>query len=185
MSNKERMINNGLDPFLKKNTDGSVEKWEGGLNPLYNYKKNNSNLSAEIKINETHLVTLLREESTGFLSVDYLPIINPLEGELNKLYSICEIKDSLDDDLNEILDSNEEFRNVLKGWDFCLNLSRPYQGVISLKNLKFPNKQEIPEDEKIKLINKDKSDLKRYLKDRELPYAIDYTYGLARAKKTY
>ena len=44
----------------------------------------------QIKINETHLIALKKDEHGSGVSITYLPLANPLRGLLDDAYNKCE-----------------------------------------------------------------------------------------------
>ena len=87
-------------------------------------------MSQTIKINETHLIALKKDEHGSGVSITYLPLANPLRGLLDDAYNKCEDDLCYKEYANEILDSDERLRKViLSKRDFCLNLRGTYQGL--------------------------------------------------------
>ena len=100
-------------------------------------------MTQEIKINETHLIILKKNVGDKCISLDYLPIINPLTGLLNDAYKKCTDEILNKDYANEILDSDERLRGViLQEYDFCQSLDRAYQGLDKYSSLHYAYKEE-------------------------------------------
>lgn len=176
MGDAEYMIDNGLDPFMKKNSDGSLEEWDGGLNPIYREKMEFINARKNKKINKTHLIVIKKNDHDDHVYIDYIPIVNPLRKELDDLYDKCDTKNSVKSNVNEILDCNIEFREVLGEKDYCKHLHRPYQGIEDMAELSFCYDDKLTEEEKNDELEEDKAYLKKQMKIRDLPYAIEKTY---------
>jgi hypothetical protein len=133
----------------------------------------------QIKINETHLIALKKDEHGSGVSITYLPLANPLRGLLDDAYNKCEDDLCYKEYANEILGSDERLRKViLSKRDFCLNLRGTYQG-LSNQYIKFNpfftyrenfTDQELRDD-----VLKDKEFLKKSLETYGLAYAIETT----------
>ena len=92
----------------------------------------------EIQINDTHLIVLKRNSHDEGVSIDYLPLINPMRDLLDGVYKKCEDEISHKEYANEILDSDKNLRNIfLLDYDFCWAISRPFQGLADLSGCRF------------------------------------------------
>jgi hypothetical protein len=109
--------------------------------------------------------------------VDYIPIENPLRIELDNLYHKCDPDNYKYENLNDLLDSNEKFRDVLKKKDFCYFLNRPYQEIDSLESLEFVYDKNLTKEDKCTEMEDDAKYLKNQLQYRDLPYAVEQTYN--------
>jgi hypothetical protein len=129
------------------------------------------------KINESHLIVLKKNTHDDGVSIDYLPIINPLKGVFDDVYSKC------DDDIvnmeyvNKILDHDHRLREALLDYNFCLHVRRPWQGLDDNSKINFSySKDNLTEEEEKNEVLKDKKDLKEILEEHDLAYAIELAY---------
>ncbi len=131
------------------------------------------------KINESHLIVLKKNTHDDGVSIDYLPIINPLSDLLDDVYMKCEDDLCHKEYANEILDSDERLKKIiLSKRDFCLNLRGTYQGLSDqyIKHNPFFTYKDDFTDEELKAdVLKDKEFLKNDLKTYGLAYAIEST----------
>jgi hypothetical protein len=136
-------------------------------------------MTQEIKINETHLIILKKNVGDKCISLDYLPIINPLTGLLNDAYKKCTDEILNKDYANEILDSDERLRGViLQEYDFCQSLDRAYQGLDKYSSLHYAYKEEYKIQQELDdEIIADKKNLKKILEVYGLAYATSLLYN--------
>ena len=81
------------------------------------------------------------------------------------------------DYMNEILDYDHRLREVLLDYDFCLHISRPWQGLDDNSQISFSySKNDLSEEEKKNEALKDKKYLKEILEEHDLAYAIELAY---------
>lgn len=136
-------------------------------------------MSQTIKINETHLITLKKNQIGSGVSIAYLPIVNPLSGSLDDAYQKCENNLCHKEYANEILDSDEKLRkDILSKHDFCLDLKGTYQGLsdqYTKFNPFFTYKDDFTDQELKNDVLKDKAYLKESLEEYGLAYAIEIT----------
>ena len=129
------------------------------------------------KINETHLIVLKKNTNDDGVSIDYLPIINPLRGLFDDAYLKCD-DDRFDMEyVNEILDYDHRLREVLLDYNFCLHVRRPWQGLDNDSKISYSHSSnDLTNEEKKGEVLKDKKDLKELLKKHDLAYAIELAY---------
>ena len=129
------------------------------------------------KINETHLIVLKKNTNDDGVSIDYLPIINPLRGLFDDAYLKCD-DDRFDMEyVNEILDYDHRLREVLLDYNFCLHVRRPWQGLDNDSKISYSHSSnDLTNEEKKSEVLKDKEDLKELLKKHDLAYAIELAY---------
>ena len=129
------------------------------------------------KINETHLIVLKKNTNDDGVSIDYLPIINPLRGLFDDAYLKCD-DDRFDMEyVNEILDYDHRLREVLLDYNFCLHVRRPWQGLDNDSKISYSHSNnDLTNEEKKGEVLKDKKDLKELLKKHDLAYAIELAY---------
>ena len=134
----------------------------------------------EIKINDTHLIVLKRNSHDEGVSIDYLPLINPMRDFLDGVYKKCEDGISHKEYANEILDSDKKIRNVfLSDYDFCSLLNKPFQSLGILTGTRFEYDSDLSPEKIEKEVLEDKKWLKNELKLRDLAYALELAYEKA------
>jgi len=135
----------------------------------------------EIQINDTHLIVLKRNSHDEGVSIDYLPIINPMRDLLDSTYKKCEDEISHKEYANEILDSDKNLRNIfLLDYDFCWAISRPFQGLADLSGCRFDYDNNLSQQKIEEEVLEDKKWLKNELKHRDLAYALELSYKKAK-----
>jgi len=129
------------------------------------------------EINKTHLIVLKKNIDDEGVSIDYLPIINPLREVFDDAYLKCDNDIINMEYVNEILDHDHRLREVLLDYNFCMYVRRPWQGLENNSKIRFSHsKNDLTEDEKKNEVLKDKEDLKEILEEHDLAYAIELTY---------
>jgi len=129
------------------------------------------------KINESHLIVLKKNAYDDGVSIDYLPIINPLRKVFDDAYLKCDDDKFNMEYVNEILDYDHGLREVLQDYNFCLHVRRPWQGLDDNSKISFSHsKDDLTEEEKKNEVLKDKKDLKEILEEHDLAYAIELAY---------
>ena len=136
-------------------------------------------MSQTIKINETHLIALKKDEHGSGVSITYLPLANPLRGLLDDAYNKCEDDLCYKEYANEILDSDERLRNVLSVNDFCWDLSGTYQDLENASRLSYGYADNLSKEDLGKEVLVDKKHLINTLRDRDLGYAMELAYKIA------
>jgi len=134
----------------------------------------------EIEINETHLIVLKRNFHDEGVTIDYLPIINPMSNLLDDVYKKCKDKFSHIEYPDEILNSDKNLRDVfLSDYDFCDEISRPYQDLDNLSRVRFEYDSDLSKQKIEKEVLKDKKWLKDELELRDLAFALELVYEKA------
>ena len=139
----------------------------------------------EIKINDTHLILLKRNSHDESVSIDYLPIINPMGDLLDGVYKKCEDKITHKDYAEEILNSDAKLRSMfLIEYDFCVELHEAWQDLEDLSDYHFDYDDDLT-DQKIKEeVSRNKEWLMCELEYRDLAYALELAYEKAEDKKS-
>lgn len=147
---------------------------------------------SEIKINETHICVL---KSNGReLFVDLHPLKFEFNVELSELERMAENPNRSSFELEEYID-NGPLKVLLSYFNYCENLSRPYQGISSIKTTDYLTYKKKLDDYKTKieldnksysteqiqeLINEyqkqEKQEVLSKVKARVIPYILDKTY---------
>ena len=135
----------------------------------------------EIKINDTHLIVLKRNSHDEGVSIDYLPLINPMRDLLDDAYKKCQDGLSHIEYANEILDSDKNIRNVfLSDYDFCWLLNKPFQELGTLSDYRFEYDIDLSPEKIEKQVLEDKKDLMHQLKLRDKAYVLKLAYEKAK-----
>ena len=141
-------------------------------------REDTENQPDNIEINRTHLIGLFKDGDDDKVKIDYLEIANPLRAEIDEIYRLCDSEEIIDN-VNEILDLHPEIIEVLKEKDFCWHIDKPYQSIEGVENLRYVYDEKLTEEEKDKEIIEDKKHLKKIIHERDLPYAIEFSYDEA------
>ena len=135
----------------------------------------------EIQINDTHLIVLKRNSHDEGVSIDYLPLINPMRDLLDDAYKKCQDGLSHIEYANEILDSDKNIRNVfLSDYDFCWLLNKPFQELGTLSDYRFEYDSDLSPEKIEKQVLEDKKDLMHQLKLRDKAYVLKLAYEKAK-----
>ena len=137
-------------------------------------------MANEIQINDTHLIVLKRNSHDEGVSIDYLPLINPMRSLLVRAYKKCSDELFHKEYPNEILDSDKNLQNIfLSDYDFCLQLHRAYQGLDILTGTRFEYDSDLSPQKIEEEVLEDKKWLKNKLKLRDLAYMLELAYKKA------
>jgi len=135
----------------------------------------------EIQINDTHLIVLKRNSHDEGVSIDYLPLINPMRDLLDDAYKKCQDGLSHIEYANEILDSDKNIRNVfLSDYDFCWLLNKPFQELGTLSDYRYEYDSDLSPEKIEKQVLEDKKDLMHQLKLRDKAYVLKLAYEKAK-----
>jgi hypothetical protein len=138
-------------------------------------------MANEIEINDTHLVVLKKYPHEKGVSIDYIPFANPMRSLLDRAYKKCSDELSHKEYPNEILDSDQNLRNIfLIDYDFCSQLERPFQELGDLSDYRYEYDSDLSPKEIKKQVLKDKKDLMYELKLRDKAYALKLAYEKAK-----
>lgn len=106
------------------------------------------------KINEEFICVLVKNQQSNRVSLDFLPIINPLKGKIDKLKKLCYDSNSTLQDIISFIRHTPELNELTGHYNYCKYLNKPYQRVTA-------NHQEIInviiERQKLLLLNQEQN----------------------------
>jgi len=138
-------------------------------------------MSDELKINSTHLVVLKKTPHEEGVSIDYIPLLNPMRALLDRTYKKCNDGLHHKEYPNEIIESDKNLRNIfLSNYDFCWEISGAYQGLENLSNYIFEYDDELSEQKIKEKVLDDKLSLKHQFLYRDLAYMLELAYDKAK-----